>query len=73
VLATLATSRTNHLLDAGEPGPVALAGGYHLAFGIAAAILLAAVVLAATVLRPPQVAAEPSLVIDEVAAEADAA
>ncbi|MEN3360000.1 MAG: hypothetical protein V7637_3982 [Mycobacteriales bacterium] len=73
VLATLATSRTNHLLEAGQPGPVALTGGYHLAFGVAAALVLAAVVLGGTVLRPAQVVAEPGPAMDELAAEADAA
>jgi EmrB/QacA subfamily drug resistance transporter len=75
VLATLATARTDDLLAAGQPTAVAQTGGYHLAFGIAAASLLAAVVLAATVLRPaPELA--PSLLAgeaDEVADAADAA
>jgi EmrB/QacA subfamily drug resistance transporter len=56
VLATLATSRSNRLLaDGGDPA-AALAGGYQLAFGIAAGLIMAAVIVAATVLQP---AAEP--------------
>jgi EmrB/QacA subfamily drug resistance transporter len=51
VLATLATSRTDHLLASGWSMPAALAGGYHLAFGIGAALVLAAIVVAVAVLR----------------------
>jgi EmrB/QacA subfamily drug resistance transporter len=51
VLATLSTSRTNHLLADGESAASALTGGYHLAFGIAAGLVVAAIVVAATVLR----------------------
>jgi len=51
VLATLATSRTDHLLAGGESVPVALTGGYHLAFGVSAGLVAAALVVAATVLR----------------------
>jgi EmrB/QacA subfamily drug resistance transporter len=53
VLATLAASRTHDLLAAGAVNAVALAGGYHLAFGIGAVCLLAAVVIAGTVLQLP--------------------
>ena len=51
VLATLSTSRTNHLLADGESGASALTGGYHLAFGIGAGLVLAAIVVAVAVLR----------------------
>jgi MFS family permease len=51
VLATLSTSRTNHLLAEGESGASALTGGYHLAFGIGAGLVLAAIVVAVAVLR----------------------
>jgi EmrB/QacA subfamily drug resistance transporter len=64
VLATLATSRTDTLLADGESTVAALTGGYHLAFGVAAGILVAAIVVALTVLQPPEkqeaVAAEPA-------------
>jgi EmrB/QacA subfamily drug resistance transporter len=51
-LATLATSRTDHLLASGHDTGSALTGGYHLAFGIGAALVAAAMILAAVVLRP---------------------
>jgi MFS family permease len=52
VLATLATSRTDHLLAAGEPSASALTGGYHLAFAISAGLVALGAVVAATVLQP---------------------
>jgi EmrB/QacA subfamily drug resistance transporter len=52
VLATLATSRTNSLLDAGDSNASALTAGYHLAFLIGAALVVAAFVVAITVIRP---------------------
>jgi EmrB/QacA subfamily drug resistance transporter len=52
VLATLATSRTDHLLAVGQTTASALTDGYHLAFGTGAGLLAAAVVVAATMLRP---------------------
>jgi len=55
VLATLSTARTDRLLAEGESLASALAGGYHLAFGIAAGLVLGAIIVAAAVLR-----AEPS-------------
>ncbi|GAA4182841.1 MFS transporter [Streptosporangium oxazolinicum] len=54
VLSTLAARRTEELLSSGESGTAALAGGYHLAFGIAAALLLAAFTVALVVLRQPK-------------------
>jgi MFS family permease len=65
VLATLATSRTDQLLAAGQSPTSALAGGYHLAFGAGVVLVAAAVVVAATVLRPEAEAATES----ETAAE----
>jgi EmrB/QacA subfamily drug resistance transporter len=61
VLATLSTSRSDTLLKHGKSTADALTGGYHLAFWIAAALVLAAIVVATTVLKPapkPEVAAE---------------
>jgi EmrB/QacA subfamily drug resistance transporter len=52
VLATLASTRTESLRDAGDSTLAALNGGYHLAFLIGAALLLAAIVVALTVLTP---------------------
>jgi EmrB/QacA subfamily drug resistance transporter len=57
VLATLSTARTETLQAAGESTPQALTSGFHLAFGIGAALVLIAIVLAATVLRPVPTAA----------------
>jgi EmrB/QacA subfamily drug resistance transporter len=51
VLATLATSRTDHLLASGQGSAAALVGGYQLAFVVGASFVAAAVVVAATVLR----------------------
>ncbi len=56
VLATLSATRTRDLLAGGQSTPAALTGGYHLAFLIAAGLVLAAIVVALTVLRPPPVA-----------------
>jgi EmrB/QacA subfamily drug resistance transporter len=46
VLATFATTRTDDLRAAGTSPDAALLGGYHLAFGIAALLVLAALALA---------------------------
>ncbi|WP_440069703.1 DHA2 family efflux MFS transporter permease subunit [Streptosporangium sp. OZ121] len=54
VLSTLAARRTGELLSAGESEAAALTGGYHLAFGVAAALLLAAFTVALVVLRQPR-------------------
>jgi EmrB/QacA subfamily drug resistance transporter len=55
VLATLATTRTQHLLSAGDGSAAALTGGYHLAFIIAAGLVVAALVVAITVLSSGRV------------------
>jgi EmrB/QacA subfamily drug resistance transporter len=52
VLATLSTTRTHALTVAGKSYAAALTGGFHLAFLIAAGLVLAAVVVALTVLKP---------------------
>jgi MFS family permease len=52
VLATLSTTRSENLIDGGEATASALIGGYHLAFLIAAGLVVAAIVVAVTVLRP---------------------
>jgi EmrB/QacA subfamily drug resistance transporter len=52
VLATLSTTRSDHLLKGGHTTASALTSGYHLAFLIGAALVLAAVLVALTVLRP---------------------
>jgi EmrB/QacA subfamily drug resistance transporter len=58
VLATLATSRSDSLEAAGESTASALTSGYHLAFWIAAGLVLAAIAVAALVIEPEEKAAE---------------
>jgi EmrB/QacA subfamily drug resistance transporter len=58
ILATLATSRTEGLLEDGASQASALTDGYQLAFTIGAGFLIVALVLALTVLRSPEPAAE---------------
>ncbi|MFC4591881.1 MFS transporter [Sphaerisporangium corydalis] len=53
VLSTLAASRTGTLLASGVDQASALTGGYRLAFGTAAGLLVAAFAVAAIVLRRP--------------------
>ncbi|MGH2913029.1 MAG: MFS transporter [Solirubrobacteraceae bacterium] len=57
VLATMSASHTNKLLAKGESTAAALTGGYHLAFWIAAALVLAGIVVAVTVVQPQAAAA----------------
>jgi predicted MFS family arabinose efflux permease len=52
VLATLSATRSSLLIGAGEPTAAALTSGYHLAFGIGAALVLVAIIVAVTVLEP---------------------
>ena len=52
VLTTLSASRAATLLHQGRSAPNALMGGYHLAFGVGAGLLLAAIMVAIVVLRP---------------------
>jgi hypothetical protein len=51
ILASLAASRTDTLLAAGDGQAVALTGGYHLAFLAGAAFALAAAILGGLLLR----------------------
>ncbi|MEV8589571.1 MFS transporter [Streptomyces sp. NPDC051180] len=51
VLSTLAATRTGSLTEAGRPAAEALTGGYRLAFGVGAGLLLLALAVALTVLR----------------------
>jgi EmrB/QacA subfamily drug resistance transporter len=57
VLATLASSRSEDLLAAGEPAASALTSGYHLAFAVGAGLVLAGIGIALALLRPEGVAA----------------
>jgi EmrB/QacA subfamily drug resistance transporter len=56
VLASLAASRTDTLLDSGDDELTALTGGYHVAFLVGAIFALAAAALGAALLRPGTVA-----------------
>jgi EmrB/QacA subfamily drug resistance transporter len=58
VLATLSATRTDNLLADGHSHASALTSGYHLAFWIAAGLVVAAIVVALTVLQPEARAAE---------------
>jgi EmrB/QacA subfamily drug resistance transporter len=57
VLAGLATSRTDNLRAAGESAKAALNGGYHLAFAIAAGLVVLGIAVATTVLERDEVRA----------------
>ncbi|SEG44692.1 drug resistance transporter, EmrB/QacA subfamily [Actinacidiphila yanglinensis] len=52
-LASIAGTRTDHRLAAGRSATAALADGYHLAFVVAAGLLVAAALLAGVLLRTP--------------------
>jgi EmrB/QacA subfamily drug resistance transporter len=54
VLATLSTTRSDDLIDAGRAEASALTSGYHLAFLIGAGLVLAAFAVAAAVLQPEE-------------------
>ena len=58
VLATLSTTRTENLSEAGDSALAALNGGYHLAYLVGAGLILAALAVALTVLQPERKAAE---------------
>jgi EmrB/QacA subfamily drug resistance transporter len=75
VLATVSASRTQHLVADGHSAAAALTSGYHLAFVIAAGLVVAAIAVVLLVLEPQPVAhAEPAeghepLGVQEVAPE----
>jgi EmrB/QacA subfamily drug resistance transporter len=52
VLATLATKRTDSLIDAGDSAAVALNGGYHLAYLVGAALVVVTFVIAFLFFEP---------------------
>jgi MFS family permease len=53
VLATLSTTHSRHLLASGHSTAAALTGGYHLAFWIAAGLVLAAAAITASLRGTP--------------------
>ncbi|WP_370155479.1 DHA2 family efflux MFS transporter permease subunit [Streptacidiphilus sp. EB129] len=57
VLATIATSRTNHLVATGDTVRAALTGGYQVAFAAGAALLLVAAAVTAVILPRTETAA----------------
>ena len=57
VVATLAATRTNHLLASGHSSAAALTGGYQLAFTVGAGLIVAALAVALTVLVPERMVA----------------
>ncbi len=57
VLATLSSSRTKGLLAQGTSTPAALTSGYHLAFWIAASLIVVGIGIAAVVLHAPKLQA----------------
>lgn len=61
VLATLSASRTENLEAAGTATAQALVEGYHLAFWIAAGLVLAAIAVAAFVVRPVEMPPHPEM------------
>ncbi|HEY6780684.1 MAG TPA: DHA2 family efflux MFS transporter permease subunit [Thermoleophilaceae bacterium] len=69
VLATLSTTRTDELRAAGDATAQALTGGYRLAFGIAAGLVVAGIAIALIVLEKPtpMVAEETELAEAELA------
>jgi len=54
VLATLSASHSNSLIKSGHSTAAALTSGYHLAFGIGAALIGCAILVALTVVRAQQ-------------------
>ena len=70
VLASLAASRTDTLLEGGDSELVALTGGYHVAFLAGAIFAAAAAALGAFLLRPAEMPAAHGAVDEEAAAEA---
>jgi hypothetical protein len=73
VLATLSASRSDDLIEQGRSTAVALTSGYHLAFWIAAALVVAAIAVALVVVQPEEEAAERVEAVQEPAPEGAAA
>ncbi|HEY1237042.1 MAG TPA: MFS transporter [Solirubrobacterales bacterium] len=65
VLATLSTSRSDSLEAAGHSTDSALTSGYHLAFWVAAGLVVAAIAVVAIVIQPEEKAAERFAADDE--------
>jgi MFS family permease len=65
VLATLATERTEVALADGESTAAALNSGYHVAYLVAAGLVVVAIAVALNTLRSPVPEAEPAPVVTE--------
>jgi EmrB/QacA subfamily drug resistance transporter len=57
ILATLSSSRSDHLVAHGASQAAALTGGYHVAFWIAAALIVACILVGLFVVEAPEQAA----------------
>jgi len=57
ILATISASRTDHLLANGSHQMAALTGGYHLAFLVAAGLIVSCIIVGLLVVEPPEQAA----------------
>jgi MFS family permease len=69
VLATLAGARTLNLVESGSSSAAALAGGYHLAWLVGAAVIVTTLALATSVLRTrPAIADDMPVAEEECAA-----
>jgi hypothetical protein len=69
VLATLSASRSDNLLADGESTASALTSGYHIAFVVAAGLVIAAIGVTLTALRGTGRAAEQEETVGEVNVE----
>src|SRR3954452_6823004 len=70
ILATLSSSRTDHLLAQGDSQAAALTGGYHVAFLVAAGLILVCIVVGLVVVEAPERAAAHVASDSEFAADA---
>jgi MFS family permease len=68
-LATVAIGRTETLMQNGDAAPQAMTSGFHLAFWVAAGLVLSAIVAAATLMKTPQEPEVESVEDDDAALE----
>jgi EmrB/QacA subfamily drug resistance transporter len=73
VLATLSASHSNHLIKSGHSTAAALTSGYHLAFGIGAALIGGAILVALIVVSPLAMPTHEEASIESGGADAQAA
>jgi EmrB/QacA subfamily drug resistance transporter len=70
ILATLSSSRTEHLLAQGQSQASALTGGYHVAFLVAAGLIVVCILIGLVVVEAPEKAAAHAAPDRELAADA---